>query len=117
VGGYTKGKDALDPSSLAGPLPIRFLPPPRAQYGSKAERNDIIDEVVRSVLDKSSLLQVMVRDPYGNYVVQKILDIADDRQQEALCTYLRSCAPQLRRYTYGKHILVRLEKISGEKLV
>ena len=31
----------------------------------------------------------MVRDPYGNYVVQKILDIADDRQQEALCTYLR----------------------------
>jgi len=59
----------------------------------------------------------MVRDPYGNYVVQKILDIADDRQQEALCSYLRSCAPQLRRYTYGKHILVRLEKISGEKLV
>lgn len=87
------------------------------QYGSKAERNDIIDEVVRSVLEKSSLLQVMVRDPYGNYVVQKILDIADDRQQEALCSYLRSCAPQLRRYTYGKHILVRLEKISGEKLV
>lgn len=31
----------------------------------------------------------MVRDPYGNYVVQKILDIADDRQQEALCSYLR----------------------------
>lgn len=34
----------------------------------------------------------MVRDPYGNYVVQKILDIADDRQQEALCSYLR-CVP------------------------
>jgi hypothetical protein len=110
-------EDGLNTSSSAGPLPPRSLPLPRAQYGSKAERNDIIDEVVRSVLDKSSLLQVMVRDPYGNYVVQKILDIADDRQQEALCTYLRSCAPQLRRYTYGKHILVRLEKISGEKLV
>lgn len=33
---------------------------------------------------RSSLLQVMVRDPYGNYVVQKILDIADDRQQVRL---------------------------------
>jgi len=59
----------------------------------------------------------MVRDPYGNYVVQKILDIADDRQQEALCNYLKHHAAQLKRYTYGKHILVRLEKISGEKLL
>lgn len=66
---------------------------------------------------RSSLLQVMVRDPYGNYVVQKILDIADDRQQEALCSYLKHHAAQLKRYTYGKHILVRLEKISGEKML
>lgn len=29
----------------------------------------------------------------------------------------RHHAAQLKRYTYGKHILVRLEKISGEKFV
>lgn len=31
--------------------------------------------------------------------------------------YNRHHAAQLKRYTYGKHILVRLEKISGEKFV
>lgn len=37
--------------------------------------------------------------------------------QEALCSYLKHHAAQLKRYTYGKHILVRLEKISGEKML
>jgi len=86
------------------------------QFGNRQERNAIVDEVVSSVLERDTLLQVMVRDPFGNYVVQKILDIADDQQQEAICTYLRNHAAQLKKYTYGKHILVRLEKISGEKI-
>jgi hypothetical protein len=34
-----------------------------------------------------------------------------------LCAYLKHHAAQLKRYTYGKHILVRLEKISGEKML
>ena len=61
------------------------------------------------------VLESMVRDPYANYVVQKVIDVSDERQRGAIMRYVRENIVQLRRYTYGKHIIVRLEKITNEK--
>jgi pumilio RNA-binding family len=58
----------------------------------------------------------MVCDPYANYVVQKIIDVADAEQREGIITEIRAHATQLKRYTFGKHIISRLEKISGKKM-
>ena len=43
-------------------------------------------------------------------------DVSDERQRAAILRYVRENINQLRRYTYGKHIIVRLEKLTTEVL-
>jgi pumilio RNA-binding family len=58
----------------------------------------------------------MLRDPYANYVVQRIIEVADERHRERIVKYVQDNITQLRRYTYGKHIIAKLEKITGQRL-
>ena len=53
----------------------------------------------------------MVKDAFANYVVQKLLDIANDEQRELLISKIKPHIPSLRKYTYGKHIITRIEKM------
>lgn len=53
----------------------------------------------------------MVRDQFGNYVVQKILDhTPSDLRVQIVERIMR--IPDLRRISYGKHIIARIEKQS-----
>ena len=45
----------------------------------------------------------------------QVIDVSDERQRGAIMRYVKENIVQLRRYTYGKHIIVRLEKITNEK--
>ncbi|CAM9938337.1 unnamed protein product, partial [Chrysoparadoxa australica] len=87
------------------------------QYGTSEERKALLDHLIYGHADgQASLLQVMVCDPYANYVVQKIIDVADAEQRETIITEIKTHASQLKRFTFGKHIISRLEKISGKKM-
>jgi transcriptional regulator CtsR len=88
------------------------------QYGTTSERKDIVEHLLHAprAEGQPSLLQTMVCDPYANYVVQKIIDVADEEQREDIITEIRAHASQLKRYTFGKHIISRLEKLSGKTL-
>jgi hypothetical protein len=94
------------------------------QYAEKSYRDEIIWTIINVTFDLNSpvdvhtgqcVLESMVRDPYANYVVQKVIDVSNEMQRGAIIRYVRENIVQLRRYTYGKHIIVRLEKVSGEK--
>lgn len=93
------------------------------QYANKKDRDEMIWTIINVTFDLKSpvdakghcVLESMVRDPYANYVVQKVIDVSDDRQRAAIMRYVKENITQLRRYTYGKHIIVRLEKITNEK--
>lgn len=52
----------------------------------------------------------MMKDQFANYVVQKMIDIADSTQSKMLMLKIRPHIATLRKYTYGKHILAKLEK-------
>lgn len=52
----------------------------------------------------------MMKDQYANYVVQKMIEIAEPPQRKLLLQRIRPYMIQLRKYTYGKHILAKLEK-------
>jgi len=52
----------------------------------------------------------MMKDQYANYVVQKILDVVDDSQRELIVQRIKPHVHQLKKFTYGKHIIARLEK-------
>ena len=52
----------------------------------------------------------MMKDQYANYVVQKMIEIADQSQRKLLLQRIRPYMIQLRKFTYGKHMLSKLEK-------
>lgn len=52
----------------------------------------------------------MMKDQYANYVVQKMIDMAEPSQRKILMYKIRPYVTNLRKYTYGKHIISKLEK-------
>jgi pumilio RNA-binding family len=51
-----------------------------------------------------------MKDQYANYVVQKMIDVAEPAQRKALMNKIKPHIHSLRKFTYGKHILAKLEK-------
>ncbi len=85
------------------------------QFSNKRDRDEMIASILR-IDAKGGVLEAMVRDPYANYVVQRVIEVADEKQRQEVIRYVKDNITQLRRYTYGKHIIGKLEKISGERL-
>lgn len=54
----------------------------------------------------------MMKDQYANYVVQKMIDVSEPTQRKTLLQKIRPHVNSLRKYTYGKHIIAKLEKFS-----
>ncbi|EZG46183.1 pumilio-family RNA protein [Gregarina niphandrodes] len=61
----------------------------------------------------------MIRDPYANYVVQKILvsydvlDLSDPGRREVF-NKLQKHVPALKKFTYGKHIVEGIERLKKQ---
>ena len=53
----------------------------------------------------------MMKDQYANYVVQKMLDVADMPQKKKLLSLMKPQLNNLKRYTYGKHIITKIDKL------
>ena len=81
------------------------------QNANRAERAFLIEEVCTANSDSpSSPLHTMMKDQYANYVVQKMIDVAETSQRKILMHKIRPHISTLRKYTYGKHILAKMEK-------
>ena len=52
----------------------------------------------------------MMKDQYGNYVIQKVLDHVDEGRRMFIIGLIKKMIPQMRKYTYSKHIIARVEK-------
>jgi len=77
--------------------------------GTKAERQKMIDEVIQVKPDGSSDLISMMKDQFANYVVQKMLDVVDKDQHDLLISKIKPHLQSLKKFTYGKHLIQRLE--------
>ncbi|CAA3031637.1 pumilio homolog 4-like isoform X2 [Olea europaea var. sylvestris] len=85
-------------------------------FGGPEERKLIVSEMLGST-DENEPLQAMMKDQFGNYVVQKVLETCDDRSREFILSRIKVHLNALKRYTYGKHVVSRVEKLvaTGEK--
>ncbi|CAN6331120.1 unnamed protein product [Urochloa humidicola] len=85
-------------------------------FGNPVERQVLIGEMLGST-SESEPLEVMMKDQFANYVVQKVLETCDDQQREMILTRIKAHLNTLKKYTYGKHIVARVEKLvaAGEK--
>jgi hypothetical protein len=103
------------------------------EYGSATQKASLVEEILAPTIaiveaqpDKKlpdeyskhiTPLQILLADQFGNYVAQKLLDIADDRQRVIMIDLLRSYAPTLRKYQHGRHMLARMEKVAAKFLL
>ncbi|XP_050665905.1 maternal protein pumilio [Leptidea sinapis] len=76
-------------------------------HATRTERALLIDELCGF---NDNALHVMMKDQYANYVVQKMIDVAEPTQRKVLMHKIRPHIGSLRKYTYGKHIIAKLEK-------
>ncbi|CAN6452663.1 unnamed protein product [Victoria cruziana] len=80
------------------------------EHGGLTEREHLIDEILGQTEANDNLL-TMMKDQFANYVVQKILERSTDQQREVLLNRIRVHLHALRKYTYGKHIVARVEQL------
>ena len=81
---------------------------------TSVERSLMIKEICQDDSDSvCSSLAVMIKDQYANYVVQKMIDTADDEDLSVLMSKIRSHISTLHKFAYGKHILAKLESYYG----
>ncbi|KAI9101773.1 armadillo-type protein [Phlyctochytrium arcticum] len=80
-------------------------------YGSKKDRSLLIEEVIHTRPDGTSPLILMMKDQFANYVVQKMLDVVDGDQRETLVQKIKPHLASLKKYTYGKHLITKVEKL------
>ncbi|OWZ24475.1 Pumilio-like mating protein M90 [Phytophthora megakarya] len=79
------------------------------EHATKEEISQIIDFILQC--DESGVscaLLPMMKHMYGNYVVQKLLDRADDNDRHRIVCIIRHNEDYLKRFTFGKHVLSRL---------
>ncbi|KAJ3447135.1 mateRNAl protein pumilio [Anaeramoeba flamelloides] len=77
---------------------------------TKKEKSEIIEKILEN--DGESLKDMM-KDQYGNYVVQKILDLASDSEKQKIVYCVRPHLEELSRYAYGKHVVDKIKKFSS----
>ncbi|KAG0320477.1 mRNA binding protein puf3 [Linnemannia gamsii] len=80
-------------------------------YGSKLDRQKLIEEVITTKPDGTSPLVLMMKDQFANYVVQKMLDVVDGDQRDVLVAKIKPHLASLKKYTYGKHLISKVEKL------
>ncbi|KAG7030709.1 Pumilio-like 2, partial [Cucurbita argyrosperma subsp. argyrosperma] len=87
-------------------------------FGTSAERQALVNEMLGTT-DENEPLQVMMKDQFANYVVQKVLETCDDQQLELILNRIKVHLNALKKYTYGKHIVARVEKLvaAGERRI
>ncbi|GMH30583.1 hypothetical protein Nepgr_032426 [Nepenthes gracilis] len=87
-------------------------------FGDPVERRTMVNEMLGST-EENEPLQVMMKDQFANYVVQKVLETCEDNQLELVLCRIKIHLNALKKYTYGKHIVARVEKLvaAGERRI
>mmetsp|Transcript_11949 Transcript_11949/g.14504 ORF Transcript_11949/g.14504 Transcript_11949/m.14504 type:complete len:476 (-) Transcript_11949:316-1743(-) len=77
------------------------------KYGNVPEREGLIEGMLTGDIPP---LEVMMKDPYANYVVQKVIDKSNQAQYERVVRLVQANESSLKRLTYGKHILNKIRQ-------
>ncbi|OQD78531.1 hypothetical protein PENDEC_c001G01616 [Penicillium decumbens] len=80
------------------------------EFGDEDQRHNIISTLTSPNDRGESPLLGLMRDQYGNYVIQKVLGQLKDGEREALIEQIKPLLSQLKKFSYGKQI-VAIEKL------
>lgn len=80
------------------------------EFGDEDQRHNIISTLTSPNERGESPLLGLMRDQYGNYVIQKVLGQLKGEEREALIEQIKPLLSQLKKFSYGKQI-VAIEKL------
>lgn len=80
------------------------------QYGTDEQRRLIVAQLTALHSDGSSPLQLLMKDQFGNYVIQKLLGQLKGAEREAFVEDIKPQLLQLKKYNFGKQIAA-IEKL------
>ncbi|EAW08696.1 mRNA-binding protein PUF3 [Aspergillus clavatus NRRL 1] len=80
------------------------------EFGEESQRRQIISTLTSPNDRGESPLLGLMRDQYGNYVIQKVLGQLKGEEREGLIEQIRPLLSQLKKFSYGKQI-VAIEKL------
>jgi len=80
---------------------------------NREDRAIIIEEIVTVRPDGIQPLLAMMKDQYANYVIQRMLDLLEPDQRDILIQKIKVHIPILSKFTYGKHIISKVERFVG----
>ncbi|OJJ43807.1 hypothetical protein ASPZODRAFT_145747 [Penicilliopsis zonata CBS 506.65] len=80
------------------------------EFGETNQRRHIIQMLTLPNERGESPLLGLMRDQYGNYVIQKVLGQLKGAEREALIDQIKPMLSQLKKFSYGKQI-VAIEKL------
>ena len=86
-------------------------------FGMPEDKKEIIQEILEGSDDEelqmTGPLFLMMKDRYGNYVIQKCIEVAMGTQKDFLIKRIQSCANILKKQqNYSRHVYNFLEKVS-----
>lgn len=76
------------------------------QQGDREVRRELIFELISD----PDTMRRLLHDAYGNYVIQRALQIAESPQLEQICEAIRPHLNSLRQSPYGKRIQAKIQK-------
>lgn len=80
-------------------------------FGNATQRRMIIDEIISKDEKTSDSLLAMVKDKYGNYVVQKTIEAADMKTKELIIKRIINSQTLKKRDGFSKHVINFIEKM------
>ncbi|KAE8557347.1 mRNA binding protein puf3 [Talaromyces marneffei ATCC 18224] len=80
------------------------------EFGEESQRREIIRLLTAHNDRGESPLLALMRDQYGNYVIQKVLGQVKDSEREMIIDEIKPLLSQLKKFSYGKQIMA-IEKL------
>lgn len=85
-------------------------------FGNEKQRQNIINEIIKQDDQMKECLLSMVKDKFGNYVVQKIFEYSDKKTRKNIVDIFNSSQSLKKKDGFSKHVINFIEKlISGNQ--
>ena len=82
-------------------------------FGNEKQRQNIIDEIIAQDKNKECLLS-MVKDKFGNYVVQKLIECGDQKSKNTIIQRITSNLAYKKKDGFSKHVINFIDKLNQE---
>ena len=85
--------------------------------GNKSQNEKIVNEIIEQDNKSNNILMSLVKDKFGNYVVQKMIEFSDMKNKDILVKKIISSQMLKKRDGFSKHVMGMIEKLGLTSLL